>query len=206
MTARPSALRAESVPAALRRFTVLPVGGVMARLRARLQPVHAQATSRWRGLAPRERKQILLMVAVLAGAAVWLLFTKPALDTLRYWGEEMPRLRSQAAALRDILADVGGVPSALGAQTGPPAARTSASLDQIGLAGTYRMREDGTTLIIGFEQPVDAARLTTWLLNAPAGLGLAVERATLQRIDGDEHGIKASVTLAARQRQPGNGT
>lgn len=192
------------------RAIFAPVGNVLASQHARLRPMLAQASLRWRGLSSRERKQVWLMLAVVLTAVVWLLFTKPALDTLRYWNDEMPRLRSQAAALREILGDTGGVSASRdGGSVLSLDERVSASLDEIGLVGTYQLREDGAQLVVTLEQPVETVQLVTWLLNAPAGLGLAVQQVTLQR---DVHGsvdqgsrVTAILTLVERQK-PGMGT
>lgn len=191
-------------------MSATPWQGRAARLRARVQPLLVQAQDRWRNLSGRERKQIAAMVAVVAMAAVWLLLTKPALDTLQYWGNELPRLRSQAAALKDVLADAGGPGTAARGASGPPAARLRASLDAAGLAGGYQLREAGATWQIEFERTADVSRVMAWLLDAPASLGMAVRQVTLQRPDDGassepKNRLRASATVAV-QEQPGNGT
>ncbi|MEC5319223.1 type II secretion system protein GspM [Brenneria populi subsp. brevivirga] len=174
-------------------------------LRERIRPVLTRARDEWRRLSRRERRQIALMGAVLAVAAVWLLLVKPALDTLAYWHGELPRLRSQAAALQEILADVG-----VGAQTPsaslPPVERLRTSLDEAGLAGSHRIEASGEAFQIVFERPTDAARLANWLLNAPAPLGMSVRRAVLSRQPEEDEGrapggavrVHAVVTLAVQ--------
>ncbi|CAB3647009.1 type II secretion system protein GspM [Achromobacter pestifer] len=180
------------------------------RLRARLQPSLDQVRSRWRGLSRRERQQVLLMVAVVTGAILWLLFTKPALETLEHWDNELPRLRSQAAALQDVLADVSSPAAAPADSPLKPAERVRVSLDGAGLAGAYQLREAGPALQIEFERSTDVSRVMAWLLSAPTPLGMTVQQVTLQRSDdsgssGQKSNARAAVTVVA-QRQPGNGS
>ncbi|MGJ7542501.1 type II secretion system protein GspM [Variovorax sp. LT1R16] len=177
-------------------------------LRSRLQPVLAQGQARWRGLSRRERQQVIAMAVVVAVAAVWLLLAKPALDTLQHWSNELPRLRSQAAALKEVLADVDSPTAALGDASVEQ--RLRASLDAAGLAGAYRLREADAAWQIEFEGAADVPRVMAWLLNAPARLGMAVQQVTLQRSEGrgssgpmEQVRARATVTV---QRKTGNGS
>ncbi|MGJ7498841.1 type II secretion system protein GspM [Variovorax sp. ZT5P49] len=191
----------------------MPWHGWGAALRSRLQPVFAQGQDRWRGLSRRERLQVVGMVVVVVVAAVWLLMAKPALDSLQHWGNELPRLRSQAAALKDVLADVGG-PAAAGPGDASADQRMRASLDAAGLAGAYQLREADTAWQIEFERSADASRVMAWLLSAPGSLGMTVQQVTLQRSeDGGSAGAKSQVRARATvavavavQRQTGNGS
>ncbi|WP_447779895.1 type II secretion system protein GspM [Variovorax boronicumulans] len=186
----------------------MPLYAWPAALRRRLRPVLAQGQDRWRGLSRRERQQVVAMVIVVIVAAVWLLLAKPALDTLQHWGGELPRLRSQAAALKEVLADAGGPTAAPGDASLEQ--RIRASLDAAGLVGTYRLREADAAWQIEFEGAVDVPRVMAWLLNAPARLGMAVQQVTLQRSEDrgssgllDQVQARATVTV---QRQTGNGS
>lgn len=186
---------------------LVPVTGLLARVRTALQPTLLQVTARWHGLTSKERRQVLLMVAVVVVAIIWLLFTKPALDTLRHWDSELPRLRSQSAALHDVLAEVGGVQAISSAHEQPALERARNSLDQAGMTGIYRVVEDGGNLVVTFEQPVDAPRLVSWLINVPVS-GLTVQQASLERVgahdaEAQDIRIRASVRLAQKSR---NGT
>lgn len=180
------------------------------RLQARLQPVLAQAQSRWRGLPQRERKQLVSMLAVVIAAFVWLLFVKPPLATLRHWSNELPRLRSQAAALADVLSDAGSPATAAAGSSAKPAERVRVSLDAAGLVGAYQLREAGPALQIEFERSADTSRVMDWLLGAPASLGMEVQQATLQRSEesaspAQKSHVRATATVAVK-RQPGNGS
>lgn len=190
--------------------TSMPWHGWRALLRARVQPVLARAQSRWRGLSRREHSQIALMAAVVVMAFVWLLLTKPALDTLQHWDNELPRLRSQAAALSDVLADVGSPAAAPSDSSLDPVGRIRASLDAGGLADGYQLRDTDSELEIEFESTTDTSRAMAWLLSAPAALGLTVQKVTLQRLEDSasavqKNHIRAKVTMVARQK-PGNGS
>lgn len=194
-----------------RRARSTPVfwNGWRGRLQARLHPVLAQVQSRWRGLARRERTQVVLMVAVVAAAVIWLLLTKPALDTLRHWDNELPRLRSQASALKDVLADVGN-PVVAGNSEKEPAERVRASLDAGGLADAYQLRVIDSALQIEFKRSADVSRVMTWLLSAPAPLGMTVQQVMLQRSEDSgspahKSHNRATVTVVV-QRQTGNGS
>jgi general secretion pathway protein M len=188
----------------------VPWRGWVAQLQARTQPILEQLESRWRGLSRRERNQIAGMIAVVVVALVWLLLTKPALDTLAHWGNELPRLRSQAAALKDVLADVGSPTPAPSDSSLDLASRVRASLDAGGLAGGYQVREIDSALQIEFERSADASRVMAWLLGAPASLGMTVQKVTLQRLeesgsDVQKNHVRAKATMVARQK-PGNGS
>jgi len=151
------------------------------RPRALVGPVLARARGTWRGLSRRERLQVAAMVAIVVSAFVWLVFAKPALDSLEHWDKELPRLRSQAAALKEVLADA-GTSAALGDSSLSPADRVRESLDAASLAGAYELREVDATLRIEFAH-AGASRAISWLLGAPALLGWKVQHVTLQRTE-----------------------
>lgn len=179
-----------------------------AALRTRLQPVLALGQDRWQGLSRRERQQVVAMVVVVIVAAVWLLLAKPALDTLQHWGSELPRLRSQAAALKEVLADVDGPVATPGDASLEQ--RIRASLDASDLVGAYRLRETDASWQIEFEGVTDVSQVMVWLLNAPARLGMVVQLVTVQRSEDRSSSdpmsqIRARATLAV-QRQTGNGS
>lgn len=208
MTGRLSLFRSQGAAKSIRKF-IAPANAVITRWRNRVQPSVSQAVNRWHDLRSRERQQVLVMLGVLIAAVLWLLFTKPALDSLRYWADEMPRLRSQAVALQGVLADVGTPPPVEGMSTQPISERVRASLDQGGFAGTYQVRNSGSDLVVAIEQPVASTSLVSWLMNAPTALGLNVKQVTLQRDHDEPAGetsrITATVTLAEQQQQSRNG-
>jgi len=200
-------LRSKTVSGRL-TATAWRAGGV--RLQARLQSVLAQARSRWRGLPQRERKQLVWMVAVVIAAFIWLLFIQPPLATIQHWNNELPRLRSQAAALTEVLSDTAHPVMASGDSSRKPAERVRISLDAAGLTGTYALREVGPALQIEFTHATDISPVMDWLLGAPASLEMAVQQVTLERSEDSgspvqKSQVRATVTVMAN-RQPGNGS
>ncbi|MGJ7610284.1 MULTISPECIES: type II secretion system protein GspM [unclassified Variovorax] len=179
------------------------------RLRAVAQPRLAPLQNRWRGLSQRERRQAAWMVVALTLALAWLLLAKPALDTLAHWDNELPRLRSQAAALTEVLADgrSGTTPSNASLA---PAERVRASLDAAGLQGAYRLREAGSAWHVEFAVSTDASQALAWLLGAPIPLGMKVRHVVLQRSEnGGSSDRKSQVRITATlvtQEQPGKGS
>lgn len=178
------------------------------RPRGLAQPLLTRTRGLWHGLSPRERLQVGAMLAVVLAVLVWLAFMKPALDTLAHWEEALPKLRSQAAALKEVLADTNAnaVPgdSSLG-----PAERVRASLEAAGLAGACELREVDATLRLTFAGG-DSSRAVDWLLGAPAPLGLKVQQVTLRRSEGkgpadDGNGFGVEATLIPQQ-QSGKGS
>lgn len=165
-----------------------------------VKPSLHKAARYWQGLTARERKQVLLMSAILAGALAWLFFTRPALKTLNHWQQELPRLRSQQAALQTVLAEVGGAsPSA----SGTPQARLAQSLSAAGLS--CKLHAEGQTIMLACDQPVEATTLINGLLTAPALSGMRVTQATIARVkaEGARTRVTASVMLAEQQQGKG---
>lgn len=166
----------------------------------RLLPYLRKTAGYWRGLTVRERRQLILMSFILLGAVAWLLFTRPALKTLSHWQQELPRLRSQQAALQTVLAEAGGGQLTRQAH-GTPQARLAQSLRAAGL--DYQLRSAGPNLILSV-QNVEAQRLVNWLLTAPATLGMQIEQAQIARINaGESTRVNASVMLAEQQQGKG---
>lgn len=175
-------------------------------LRQRIRPRLHQLAQRWQGLSARERQQVSLMAVLLVCTLLWLLFTRPALHTLQHWEQELPRLRSQQAALQTVLADVGagGLPQG---NDMPLMQRVTDSLIASGLTHGYAITSQGSVWIIAFKQPVATARLVSWLLNSPPVLGMTVLQVRLERVNASkaaaeqDAGVTASVTLEVQQRK-----
>lgn len=171
--------------------------------RQRVLPPLRKLGQYWRGLTARERLQVLMMAAILAAALLWLLFTRPALHSLSHWQQELPRLRAQHAALQTVLAEVGGA-SAMRDRAAPIQQRLEESLRAAGLGG-YELHAQQADWQVSFTQPVAAQALVSWLLSAPASLGMAVQQARIDRVSAGEQSTRviASVTLAGQQQRKG---
>ncbi|WP_342325144.1 type II secretion system protein GspM [Kosakonia sp. BYX6] len=178
---------------------------VLQTLRQRVVLPLRQVVLYWRGLTRRERQQVAGMIAVLAIALVWLLLTRPALNTLSHWQQELPRLRSQHAALQKVLAEVGGGPINNGARQESPEQRLAQSIAAAGLTEQHAVQAEGASWVLIFAQPVNAQRLVSWLLSASATTGMAVQQVSIERVDAGETDtrVTASVTLAAPQQRKG---
>lgn len=187
---------------------------VGARLAAALTPwrdrmgrVRTYGQGRWRALSDRERVQVVAMLVLVVGAAVWLLVAKPALASIRHWQEELPKLRSQAATLQEVLAEAGVVRVSLDTSPRDRTRQVVESLAAAGLAGRYRLAAprtdagataraaraadgaDADATSNAVERPIeieflptaDTTQALSWLMQAPPGLRLAVERLTIER-------------------------
>jgi len=58
---------------------------------------------RWRGLAARERGMLLLMLAAMAGAGLWVGWWEPLQRQRTHWQGELPRLRERQRELQGLL-------------------------------------------------------------------------------------------------------
>lgn len=156
-------------------------------LRARVTPALTLGRQRWLALSPRERQQVGAMVIAVVATATWLLLVKPAIESTRHWQNELPRLRSQAAALKDVLADAGYQPANPADTPRDRLRRLKESLATAGLAGAYTLHEGradaGTQIQIEFVPSVDVAKATAWMLAAPRALRMTVSQFSLQRGD-----------------------
>lgn len=187
-------------PTGMRLPRPLWLGRMRDKVRARLQPVMSRLGSQWRGLSERERRQVVLLVIVVAAAAAWLLLVKPALDTLHHWDREMPRLRSQAAALQAVLAEAGIRAASEPTRNDDPVSQMRASLDAAGLAGAYALTQEASSLRITFKS-VDARQLTHWLLTLPPA-DLPITQATLARIDAPQDGAVTHISATVLANAP----
>lgn len=189
-------------PSAMRSPRFMWLSRMRDKVRARLQPAASRLGAQWRGLSERERRQVVLLVIVVVAAAAWLLLVKPALDALRHWDQELPRLRSQAAALQKVLAETGiqqaSAPSGKGSDDA--VSRVRASLDAAGLGGTYTLTQEASALRITFKS-VDARQLTHWLLALPPA-DLPITQATLARIDAPQDGAGTHISATVLANAP----
>jgi general secretion pathway protein M len=70
-----------------------------------LAQARAEAVSRWRALAPRERRLVNAALGVLAFALVWLLFVQPAWRTLREAPAQIEAIDTQLQQMQRLAAE-----------------------------------------------------------------------------------------------------
>ncbi|MCE1117224.1 MULTISPECIES: type II secretion system protein GspM [Pseudomonas] len=145
------------------------------RIDQSLRQWRAQGLGAWRALAPRERRALGLVAAVLAVTLLWLLFIEPPLVRIAHWQAETSKLRSQARALDELLAQV---PRAVTASEGPLALQQSLEHAQLHTYVQLQQVPDGWQLT-WHQAPADTA--LAWMLQGPARQGLSVAEAQLQR-------------------------
>lgn len=162
-----------------------------------LKPALASAKGRWQALSVKERKQLLIMVALVGFVGAWLTLTKPALDSLTYWEDELPRIRTQAKTLQLILADV-EPPDIAGSTSRTQIQQLRLSLDYAGFAGTYLISQREGNLQVDFQQPADAEQLLAWLFTAKSYPGMAIQQLNLQRLDNKDAVDNASGLICAQ--------
>ncbi|WP_194791603.1 type II secretion system protein GspM [Pseudomonas sp. UFMG81] len=135
----------------------------------------AQGQAAWRALAGRERRALGLVTAVLASTLLWLAFIEPPLARIAQWQAETPKLRSQARALDELLAQV---PRAAAPEHNAAALRRS--LEQAGLQAHGQLQEAADGWQLTWRQaPAEAA--LAWMLQAPTAQGLTIAEAQLRR-------------------------
>lgn len=153
----------------------------MSSNQAALRQHLAKARAAWQGLAPRERRAVALVGVVLATALTWLVLVEPALARIDHWQAETPKLRSQAQALSELLAQA---PQAASNPTqGSEALRQS--LVSAGLGECCELQPaDAGWQLTWQRAPAEAA--LDWLTRAPSQHALRVSEAHLQRDAQDD--------------------
>lgn len=170
---------------------------ISARLRSlarRLEPLQRgmqEGATRWRALPSRDRLAIGAAALLVVLAFLWLALTKPALDAVARWQQELPKLRAQSAELDRLLVGVRGSGAA------GPSESPQAGLDRAGLQGLYRLQvvvSDAPAATgsappakawrIEFDKPVEAALVFPWLTAVSARSDIEIIGAALDRADG----------------------
>ncbi|WP_144631027.1 type II secretion system protein GspM [Bordetella genomosp. 13] len=150
-----------------------------------------RAETAWAGMAVRERRLVVLCAAVVIGALCWLAAIEPALKSIERWRAELPRLRSQSAAVEAVLGEVPAPRPAPADAQGYQAA-LAGQLDGAQLGGTYQLTADGAAgWRVAFNDASPAA-LIPWLLTQPAQLHLRLAEVSLRRTDTAAHDASAA--------------
>ncbi|CAM3358349.1 General secretion pathway protein GspM [Bordetella sputigena] len=166
------------------RVRTLPRPTLPPALLARGQAARQHAASYWTRLSTRERRLVRALAGVIVAALLFTIALRPALRDIAQWQDELPRLRTQAAAIDALVQEA----QALKREQGKRIAANDmedalrASLARGGLGGTLQVDrlEDGKRWRIAFEG-VSAAALFDWLAHAPAQLHLRLAQVKLAR-------------------------
>ncbi|WP_083229039.1 type II secretion system protein GspM [Bordetella sp. H567] len=143
-----------------------------------------QASQYWKQRAPRERRLLRAMGAVLIAAALFTIGLRPAWRTIERWQDELPRLRAQAATVDALIQEAQALKREQGHRI--PASDMEealrASLARAALGGTQHVEktEDGKGWRVTFDDASPAA-LFDWLAHAPAPLHLRIAQARIAR-------------------------
>lgn len=145
--------------------------------RARWQHFSARGQRAWQVLSARDKRLATGMALALSSLLTWLLLMQPALDKIRYWQAETPKLRAQAEALDVLLHDVRRPAQDLELSL-------RQSLESAGLGGHYQLQAPEAAAPQAWrlsftEAPADAAM--GWLLTRAGQFLLEVVEVRLQR-------------------------
>lgn len=185
-------------------------------LRRHLNPLRQsvrEGALRWRALSARDRLAVGIATVLVTLTFLWLVLTRPALDTVARWQNELPKLQAQSAELDRLLADV-PVVRGVGPSESP-----QVGLDRSGLQGRYRLQvvaADAPTSAgsappakawrIEFAGAVPADKVLSWLLVVSARSDIEVTGTVLDRADsaaeartGPQGLVRGVVDLQATQ-------
>jgi len=154
-------------------------------VRKPVDPALARARQRYDALAPRERRLVTGAAALLGSAVIFVTLIEPPLNTVRKLQADLPALRTQAASVADLTAQVRSLRqrSATPAAAMPTSAELGASLERAGLpAGMWTLGEpeSGAGVQLALNQAPSSA-LLRWLDAAGRDWGLATQKVDLAR-------------------------
>lgn len=153
-----------------------------------------EGATRWRALPSRDRLAMGAAAVLVMLAFLWLALTRPALDAVARWQQELPKLRAQSAELDRLLA---GVPGARAGGAAGPSESPQAGLDRAGLQGLYRLEvvvsdapaangsaPPAKAWRVEFDKPAEAALVFPWLVAVSARSDIEIIGAAIDRADG----------------------
>lgn len=151
----------------------------------------ARAETAWAGMAIREKRLVALCGAVVIGALCWLAAIEPALKSIDRWTSELPRLRSQSAAVEAVLSEV-PAPRPAPADAQAYQAALAGQLERAQFGGAYQLASDGAAGWRVTFDSVPPAALIPWLLTQPVQLHLQLTEVSLRRTDTAAHDASAA--------------
>lgn len=154
-------------------------------VRKPVDPALDRARQRYDALAPRERRLVTGAAALLGSAVIFVTLIEPPMNTVRKLQADLPALRTQAASVADLTAQVRSLRqrSATPAAAMPTSAELGASLERAGLpTGMWTLGEpeSGAGVQLALNQAPSSA-LLRWLDAAGRDWGLATQKVDLTR-------------------------
>ncbi|OZI20994.1 hypothetical protein CAL26_26490 [Bordetella genomosp. 9] len=153
-------------------------------LLARWLAARQHAAAYWTGLSMRERRLVRGLGGVIVAALLFLVALRPALRDIAQWQDELPLLRTQAAAIDALVQEAQALKREQGkriaANDMEDALRASLAHAGLGTSPQVGKLEDGKRWRVAVEG-VTAAALFDWLAHAPAQLHLRVTQVQLLR-------------------------
>ena len=160
-----------------------------------LSDTRTQLTARYAALEPRDRQMVALIVGVLGFLIVWLIFVRPAWNTL----DDAPALRAQADAQLLQMQAISNEAKQLRAL--PPVPQSvaeqvlKAATDDLGGKGKLSVQNDRAVLSLSGANGED---LRKWLIQARGGARARPVEATLARA-GDGYNGTLVVAIGSPQ-------
>jgi general secretion pathway protein M len=143
-----------------------------------------QAAQHWRQLSPRERRLLRILAVAVVAAALYVVAWRPAWRDVVRWQDELPQLRTQAAAVDALVREAQALKREQGHRIAAAAMEEAlkTSLASAALGGTQHVDrlENGTGWRIDFDG-VAAGALFDWLAYAPRLLHLRLAEARIAR-------------------------
>jgi general secretion pathway protein M len=141
---------------------------------AALAPLRA----RWRGLALRERRMLMLAAAVLLSFVLWLLAVQPALRTLASAAAQQDALDAQLQSMQRLASEATQLRAAPPVNATQAAAALKAATDRLGDKGQLVLQGERAVLTV---KEVGTTALSDWLAEARSGARARPIEATLSR-------------------------
>lgn len=144
----------------------------------------------WAGLAPRERRAVLLAGLVLGAFLAWVVAIAPAWRTVRSAPAELDRLDAQLQQMQRQAADVQTLRQAAPVSASQAITALRAATDRLG--ATAKLATVGDRATLNFTE-LDGAQLRDWLAEARSGARARPVEAQLTR---GPKGYSGSVVLS----------
>ena len=116
--------------------------------------------ARWRSLAPREQRALLIAAAAIIVVLLWLVALQPALRTLREAPPQIAALEAELQSMRSLAAETGSLRGAAPVSRSQAVAALEGATRLMGSNGRLSVQGDRATLTL---DAADSAKLSQWL-------------------------------------------